>query len=131
MQYGHCTACATARAMSDFSFAVRLPSLKTSPYQAKNFSASPCWNSAIFTNLAKIPTFVTYFPPMQQILEKIEQTVHDLTEQGFAGADTAMVLGTGLGSLLHHVDVKKSISFQEIRNFPVATVEFHKGNLIL
>jgi purine-nucleoside phosphorylase len=68
---------------------------------------------------------------MQQILQKIEQTVQDLIDKGFTGADTAIVLGTGLGSLLHHVDVKKTIPFQEIRNFPVATVEFHKGNLIL
>jgi len=41
------------------------------------------------------------------------------------------VLGTGLGSFLDHVDVTKSISYQEIPNFPEATVEFHKGNLIL
>jgi purine-nucleoside phosphorylase len=68
---------------------------------------------------------------MQEIWQKIEQTVHDLIEQGFTGADTAVVLGTGLGSLLHHVDVKKSISFQEVKNFPIATVEFHKGSLIL
>lgn len=68
---------------------------------------------------------------MQQILQKIGQTVQYLTEQGFAGADTAVVLGTGLGSLVRHVDVKRSIPFQEIPNFPIATVEFHKGNLIL
>jgi purine nucleoside phosphorylase len=68
---------------------------------------------------------------MQQILQKIGQTVHDLTEQGFAGADTAVVLGTGLGSLFHHADVIKSISFQKISNFPVTTVEFQNGNLII
>jgi purine-nucleoside phosphorylase len=68
---------------------------------------------------------------MQKIVQKLQQTTQYLTQQGFAGADTAVVLGTGLGSLLNHVDVKKSIPFQEIPNFPVATVEFHKGNLIL
>ena len=39
MQYGHCTACATARAMSDFSRTLRAPSAKTAPYQSKNFFA--------------------------------------------------------------------------------------------
>src|SRR3977135_962200 len=68
---------------------------------------------------------------MQEILLKIQETANYLTENGFDKADTAIVLGTGLGSLINHVDVIKSISFQKIPNFPVATVEFHRGNLIL
>ena len=40
MQYGHCTAWATASAMSDFSRAESAPSSNTALYQAKNFSAS-------------------------------------------------------------------------------------------
>ena len=40
MQYGHCTAWATASAISDFSRAVSAPSAKTALYHAKNFSAS-------------------------------------------------------------------------------------------
>lgn len=68
---------------------------------------------------------------MQEILFKIQETANYLTENGFDKADTAIVLGTGLGSLINYVDVIKSISFQKIPNFPAATVEFHKGNLIL
>jgi purine-nucleoside phosphorylase len=68
---------------------------------------------------------------MQEILAKIQQSADFLIENGFDEAPTAIVLGTGLGSLISHVDVINSIPFQKIPNFPLATVEFHKGNLIL
>lgn len=41
-----------------------------------------------------------------------------------------IVLGTGLGAFTKNIDVKISIPYSEIPNFPEATVEFHKGNLI-
>ncbi len=41
-----------------------------------------------------------------------------------------IVLGTGLHKLLNYVDVKQTIAYSDIPNFPVSTVEFHKGNLI-
>jgi purine-nucleoside phosphorylase len=68
---------------------------------------------------------------MKEILAKIEETTRYLTGNEFHNIDTAIVLGTGLGSFLNHVDVTKSISYQEIPNFPESTVEFHKGNLVL
>jgi len=68
---------------------------------------------------------------MKNILLKITETTRYLTSYEFNNIDTAIVLGTGLGSFLNHVDVIKSISYQEIPNFPEATVEFHKGNLVL
>ncbi len=68
---------------------------------------------------------------MKEMLAKIEETTHYLTGNEFHNIDTAIVLGTGLGSFLNHVDVIKSISYQEIPNFPESTVEFHKGNLVL
>ncbi len=40
MQYGHCTVCATARAMSAFSRSVSAPSLKTAVYHSRNFCHS-------------------------------------------------------------------------------------------
>ncbi len=68
---------------------------------------------------------------MKDILFKIEETTRFLTDKEFNNIDTAIVLGTGLGSLINYIDVTKSISYQEIPNFPESTVEFHKGNLIL
>ena len=68
---------------------------------------------------------------MKDLLLKIAETTRYLTDYEFNNIDTAIVLGTGLGSFLNHVDVTKSIPYQEIPNFPEATVEFHKGNLVL
>ena len=44
--------------------------------------------------------------------------------------DTAIILGTGLGALVDHIEDKKFIPYKEIPNFPVSTVEGHSGNLI-
>lgn len=68
---------------------------------------------------------------MEDILFKIQQTVSYLKESEFINIDTAVVLGTGLGALPDLIDVKKTIPFHKIPNFPEATVEFHRGNLIL
>jgi len=68
---------------------------------------------------------------MKDILLKIAETTRYLTSYDFNNIDTAIVLGTGLGSFLNHVDIIKSIPYQEIPNFTEATVEFHKGNLVL
>ncbi len=42
----------------------------------------------------------------------------------------AIVLGSGLGSLVEDIDVKLEIPYKEIPNFPVSTVKGHKGSLI-
>lgn len=43
---------------------------------------------------------------------------------------TAIILGTGLGSLVDFIDEKQYIPYSDIPNFPVSTVEGHSGNLI-
>ncbi len=44
--------------------------------------------------------------------------------------DTGIILGTGLGSLVDHIDIAHSIDYADIPHFPVSTVEGHKGRLI-
>jgi len=68
---------------------------------------------------------------MDQIVSKIEETARFLAGKGFTGAATAIVLGTGLGSFVDQVKVLQQIAYNDIPHFPVATVEFHKGRLIL
>ena len=68
---------------------------------------------------------------MENMLQKIDETAAFLETQGFVGAETAVVLGTGLGSLIDHITIEQTIPYGGIPNFPVATVEFHKGQLIL
>ena len=41
-----------------------------------------------------------------------------------------IILGTGLHKLSEYVEVEQTIAYTDIPNFPVSTVEFHKGNLI-
>jgi len=62
--------------------------------------------------------------------DKVQETVSFLKEKGFVNPDFGIVLGTGLGNLIHIIDVEKSISYGEIPNFPVSTVKGHSGNLI-
>ena len=42
----------------------------------------------------------------------------------------AIILGTGLGSLVDSIDDKQFIPYKDIPNFPISTVEGHSGNLI-
>ena len=44
--------------------------------------------------------------------------------------ETAIILGTGLGSLANEITEKYEIKYEDIPNFPVSTVEGHSGKLI-
>mgnify|MGYP000355704736 FL=1 len=44
--------------------------------------------------------------------------------------ETAIILGTGLGSLANEITEKYEIKYSDIPNFPVSTVEGHSGKLI-
>ena len=67
---------------------------------------------------------------MLSYLEQIKSTTNFLQHKGFTRANVGVVLGTGLGELVQHVHVKYKIAYEDIPNFPLSTVEFHKGNLI-
>ena len=43
---------------------------------------------------------------------------------------TAIILGTGLGAVVDHINIEVEIPYGEIPNFPVSTVQGHKGRLI-
>ena len=53
-----------------------------------------------------------------------------LKAKGINNPVAGVVLGTGLGALVNKINVQITIPYREIPNFPEATVEFHKGNLI-
>src|SRR5688500_12700189 len=67
---------------------------------------------------------------MNQLLRQLAQTTEFLTGKGFGNATVGVVLGTGLGKLLEHIQVELSLPYSEIPNFPLSTIEFHKGHLI-
>lgn len=64
------------------------------------------------------------------MLEKILETADYIRSKVDTIPETAIILGTGLGALVDHIDDKKYIPYTEIPNFPVSTVEGHSGNLI-
>ena len=64
------------------------------------------------------------------MLEKIQETATFLREKMHTSPETAIILGTGLGSLVHEITDKYEISYKDIPNFPVSTVEGHSGKLI-
>ena len=64
------------------------------------------------------------------MIKLIEETTDYLKEKGFESPEIGIILGTGLGQLIDHVEILKEVSYNHIPNFPTATVEFHKGKLI-
>ncbi|MGM0579702.1 MAG: purine-nucleoside phosphorylase [Bacteroidota bacterium] len=44
--------------------------------------------------------------------------------------EVGIILGTGLGALVEDINIEHSISYKDIPNFPVSTVETHSGHLI-
>ena len=57
------------------------------------------------------------------MLENIRQTSNYLKSKIEEIPNTAIILGTGLGELVHEIDNKQIIPYTEIPNFPVSTVE--------
>ena len=64
------------------------------------------------------------------MLERIQRTAAFLKERMHTQPETAIILGTGLGSLVHEITDKYEISYEDIPHFPVSTVEGHSGKLI-
>ena len=64
------------------------------------------------------------------MLERIQETAAFLKTKMHSSPETAIILGTGLGSLVNEITDKYEIEYQDIPNFPVSTVEGHSGKLI-
>lgn len=64
------------------------------------------------------------------MLEKIQETASFIRERIHTIPDTAIILGTGLGKLADEITDASYINYADIPNFPVSTVEGHKGRLI-
>ncbi|HEY5510226.1 MAG TPA: purine-nucleoside phosphorylase [Prolixibacteraceae bacterium] len=64
------------------------------------------------------------------MLEKIKATSNYILERTKFNAEIAIILGTGLGGLVKEIKVEHSLPYSEIPNFPISTVEGHKGQLI-
>ncbi|MBI5857552.1 MAG: purine-nucleoside phosphorylase [Sphingobacteriales bacterium] len=63
-------------------------------------------------------------------MKLLQETKQFLINKGITDATVGIVLGTGLHKILDYVEVLLEIPYSDIPNFPVSTVEFHKGNLV-
>lgn len=64
------------------------------------------------------------------MLNRIKTTADFIRSKVSDLPETAIILGTGLGALVDSIDDAQYISYCDIPNFPVSTVEGHSGNLI-
>ncbi len=64
------------------------------------------------------------------MLEKIQETAFWLKARMHTSPETAIILGTGLGSLATEITERYDFNYKDIPNFPLSTVEGHSGKLI-
>lgn len=68
---------------------------------------------------------------MTSLMTQLNETAQFIQSKISAKADTAIILGSGLGNLSTKIHTEFEIPYSSIPNFPVSTVEGHKGRLIL
>lgn len=66
----------------------------------------------------------------KSMLDLIRETAAFIRGQVAEMPGIAIILGSGLGDLVNHMDIVKEIDYKDIPNFPVSTVEGHAGKLI-
>jgi purine-nucleoside phosphorylase len=61
---------------------------------------------------------------------RIKETKNFIQSQTDLIPEIGIILGTGLGGLVAEIDIANELSYSDIPNFPVSTVESHAGKLI-
>ena len=64
------------------------------------------------------------------MLKAIKESARFLQNKSNQIPEIGIILGTGLGELANQIDIKESIPYENIPNFPLSTVEGHSGVLI-
>lgn len=62
--------------------------------------------------------------------EEVQETVSFIKEKTNFNPEYGVILGSGLGNFTDDIAIEYSLPYSEIPNFPVSTVEGHKGALI-
>lgn len=65
------------------------------------------------------------------LMTQLNETASFIKSKINATANTAIILGSGLGNLSKEIQIDFAIEYHQIPHFPVSTVEGHKGRLIL
>ena len=61
---------------------------------------------------------------------KLQETIAFIASKTSFQPEIAIILGTGLGKLVHEIAIECAIDYADIPHFPVSTVESHSGKLI-
>ena len=67
---------------------------------------------------------------MENMLEKIRRTAEYIRGAVGEMPGIGIILGTGLGDLVNHIEISAQIEYRSIPDFPVSTVEGHSGKMI-
>lgn len=66
----------------------------------------------------------------KKTMKDLKETAKFLKKQYKQTPQVGIVLGSGLGNFVNEITVEKEVAYGDIPNFPVSTVEGHKGKLI-
>ena len=64
------------------------------------------------------------------MLELVQETVNYIKEKTNYSPEYGIILGSGLGSFTDDINIEFKLPYSEIPNFPVSTVQGHKGALV-
>lgn len=67
---------------------------------------------------------------MLELYAKIEEACNFIRRQWAEIPRAGIILGTGLGPLVEQIEVKASIEYEDIPNFPKSTATSHRGRLV-
>ncbi|MBP6072909.1 MAG: purine-nucleoside phosphorylase [Flavobacterium sp.] len=62
--------------------------------------------------------------------EKVQETVDYILEKTNFIPEYGVILGSGLGSFTDDIEIQFTLQYADIPNFPISTVEGHKGALV-
>jgi purine-nucleoside phosphorylase len=67
---------------------------------------------------------------MQGLYEKVEAATAFIRKAWKGTPHAGIILGTGLGSLVTHIDQEASLEYEEVPHFPRSTAVGHRGRLV-
>ena len=62
--------------------------------------------------------------------EQVQETVNYINDKIGFTPEYGVILGSGLGSFTDDIEIEYILNYSEIPNFPVSTVQGHKGALV-
>ena len=66
----------------------------------------------------------------KKAIKEYNETVKFLKKQYSHTPTIGIVLGSGLGNFVDEIAIEKEVAYEDIPNFPVSTVEGHRGKLV-